>query len=261
MRACLLAGILVLGAGAHAAQRDGRATTLVKEANRRYLEGDYRKAAALLLRAEALEPNPKLLYNIARAFDQAGESARALDYYQRYLATPEGADPVLLKRSELAQDRLQSVLAQEARLKAEEQHRARLLKTEESPEVTRLRELQAARERAARESAERSGQNGRLVSYTLAAGAGVGLISGVAFGISAARAKGQFTQASNAQSKRTWQAAASLRAGIADASFAVALAAGVTAFIFYPDKRHLPFFSVGPLLAPDVQGGWAQVRF
>jgi len=58
-----------------------------------YDRHDYAAAVALFSRAYELAPEPGLLYNIAQAYRQIGPSAceEALDYYRRFLATPESA--------------------------------------------------------------------------------------------------------------------------------------------------------------------------
>src|SRR5881394_2762228 len=47
--------------------------------------GNFAEAAELLTRAYAVKPSPALLYNLGRAYQQAGEKARAVEAYDRYL--------------------------------------------------------------------------------------------------------------------------------------------------------------------------------
>lgn len=69
-----------------------RAVVLATEANELFEEGEFERAAVLLEQAYALFPTPSLLYNIARAYEEAGDPVRAIDAYQRYLATAEVSD-------------------------------------------------------------------------------------------------------------------------------------------------------------------------
>jgi tetratricopeptide (TPR) repeat protein len=56
-----------------------------------YREGRFDDAARLLEQAYALQPEPILLYNLARAREGAGDDAGAADAYRRYLAA-DGTD-------------------------------------------------------------------------------------------------------------------------------------------------------------------------
>lgn len=103
MRAPLL-GLLLLACGlvpaapVHAQSGRSSATTsreravaLFAQSVTAYREGRFDAAAALLDEAYGLQPEPVLLYNLARAREGAGEDDAAADAYRRYLAT-DGAD-------------------------------------------------------------------------------------------------------------------------------------------------------------------------
>src|SRR5256885_12028992 len=94
---------LLLCAGL-AAAANPTAAALIKDGDRLYKENKYREAAEALKKAYELEPAAVLLYNIARAFDQAGELQLALDNYRQFVGQ-EGADPGLVKKANLAMDR------------------------------------------------------------------------------------------------------------------------------------------------------------
>lgn len=58
-------------------------------------QGQFDKGIAELQEAYTIKPHPNVLYNIARAYVDAGRSAEALDWYRRYLATnPPDSDSV-----------------------------------------------------------------------------------------------------------------------------------------------------------------------
>jgi iron complex outermembrane receptor protein len=58
-------------------------------------QGQFDKGIAELQEAYAIKPHPNVLYNIARAYLDAGKSPEALDWYRRYLASnPPDADTV-----------------------------------------------------------------------------------------------------------------------------------------------------------------------
>lgn len=58
-------------------------------------QGQFDQGISELQEAYAIKPHPNVLYNIARAYLDAGRSVEALDWYQRYLAAnPPDADSV-----------------------------------------------------------------------------------------------------------------------------------------------------------------------
>jgi len=63
-----------------------RAAELFQESVDSYRKGDFRTTIALLQEAYALDPQPVLLYNLARAYEGVGDTDSAIDAYTRYLA-------------------------------------------------------------------------------------------------------------------------------------------------------------------------------
>jgi tetratricopeptide (TPR) repeat protein len=64
-----------------------RAVALFAQSVTAYREGRFDEAATLLDEAYALQPEPVLLYNLARAREGAGQDDAAAEAYRRYLAT------------------------------------------------------------------------------------------------------------------------------------------------------------------------------
>lgn len=65
-----------------------------------YGEGRYADAAALFEQAYTLGAEPVLLYNLGLAYERAGEVARAIDAYERFLAAvPDAAERTEVERS------------------------------------------------------------------------------------------------------------------------------------------------------------------
>lgn len=72
---------------------ESRAATLFREAVELYRAGDFDTAAALLRRAHELDPEPILLFNLARALEASNQHVEAADTYARYLAdAPDATD-------------------------------------------------------------------------------------------------------------------------------------------------------------------------
>ena len=77
-----------MGACAQTTEHAG-AIALFEQSVDHYRAGRFERAAELLREAYALEPEPVLLYNLARALEGAGEDDAAADAYRRYLASEE----------------------------------------------------------------------------------------------------------------------------------------------------------------------------
>jgi tetratricopeptide (TPR) repeat protein len=91
----------------HDGRADARSDALTREATSLYESGDYEGAAAALLKGYELQPDPRFLFNIARAYDKAGNSAEATRFYHRYLDAMNETEPALLQRAREALDRLE----------------------------------------------------------------------------------------------------------------------------------------------------------
>ncbi len=217
-----------------------RFTQLVKQAQRLYSTGKYKDSAEKLIEAYVYDPHPRLIYNIARAYDQAGELELALEYYQRYVKSNEGTDPMLLKRSALSIDRVRELTKRreettrrEAQLTAEakaaDERAAR-----EAEAKHRAEEELRLRETAAAEARVKSRGHARIAAYTLGGVAIAGLGTGALFGLQSNGSKDQFRDARTAAEKRESEARTRQQALIADIGFGVGLVAAVTAVVLYP---------------------------
>jgi tetratricopeptide (TPR) repeat protein len=71
---------------------DTAARTAFEAGRRAYDHGSFAEALAQFERANALSPRPELLYNIGRAADSDGQSARAITAYTSYLDGSPNAD-------------------------------------------------------------------------------------------------------------------------------------------------------------------------
>lgn len=229
-----------------------RATSLAKDADRLYRDGKYKDAAEALKKAFALEPNPVLLYNMARALDQAGELRASLDAYRDFVGL-EGADPQLVKRANLAMDRVRSLLAKQeadSRVRDAEQERLaaearkeRERADQEAEAARRQREEIEAKQRQSESAEVKKFKTLRLASLIAAGGAVVVLGTGVALGASAASSRDGFRQATTVADKQRLEAETRGKAIAADVCLGVALAAAITAVVLFPG-----------LEAPEAQG-------
>ena len=242
---------------------------LIKEGDRLYKENKYREAAEALKKAYDLEPAGVLLYNIGRAYDQAGELKIALDYYRRFVGQ-EGADPTLVKKANLAMDRLRTLVAKDEagrQVNDAEKKRledeARLAKEKGAEEAEKARvqkEAYEAKEKAAL-AASQSSRSGRLVGGVVVGGLAVAALgTGIAFGVLAGTSKTGFKAATTVADKQRLESETKTRALIADVSFIGAAAAAIVAIIVFPKGSAEPAKAVDVVLAPAPGGAFAGIQ-
>ena len=238
-----LASFAVLALAATALAANPKATQLAKDGDRLYKEGKYREAAESLKQAYELDKNPVFLFNIARAYDQAGELQTALDTYREYIGLAD-TDAQLVKRANLAMDRLRALVARgaadkevqaaEAKRLKEEAEAARRKADEEAERARRQKEEYDAKE-AARLREQNKGASGRRVAGIVIGALALAAVGvGIGFGVTASSAKGSFTSAITLDEKRRFEAQTRQAALIADVALAAALALGITFAIVFP---------------------------
>lgn len=243
---------------------------LVKQAERLYEAGKYKDSAEALIEAYAYDPNPRLIYNIARAYDQAGELELSLEYYQRYMASREGTDSTLLKRSALAIDRVRGLIAQrdevqkkqaeeQARVEAEAKAARERAASEAAAKEKAEKELRQ-REKASAEARASSTRISRIAAFALGGVAIAGLGTGTVFGLQANGSKGRFTAAESVEAKQQLEGQTRTQAMIADAGFGVGVVAAIVAVILYP-KGGDDAASTSAVLVPHAGGAGVEVRF
>jgi hypothetical protein len=109
--ACVATVLAVGGASLAAgpAKPSAAATALIDKGASLYESGDYAKAAASLRAAYELVPEPRLLFNIARAYEKAGDTEQAFEFYERYLDAT-GTEAELRHRAHDALKRIRSAI-------------------------------------------------------------------------------------------------------------------------------------------------------
>jgi tetratricopeptide (TPR) repeat protein len=178
-----------------AASNRARAAELFKKSDGAYLHGDFAAAIALLDEAYALDPQPVLLYNKARAHEGLGHVDEAIELYEKYLAEePSSADRGAIEQRLVT-------------LKKQRDEKLALAK-----ERTQVEQDRAAvdKERANAPSAEPPPEPPRRRSalpYVVMGAGGVSLVGGAVFGLlanskkSAAQSEPVQTQASDLRDK------------------------------------------------------------
>ena len=93
----LFASAMAIAGVAHAedtsepAPRAAQVQRLSDQGATAYQQRDYRRANELFQQAYAIDPDPNLLYNIARCFEALGDKQTAIEKYELFISSP-GAD-------------------------------------------------------------------------------------------------------------------------------------------------------------------------
>ncbi|MCP3139052.1 tetratricopeptide repeat protein [Pyxidicoccus xibeiensis] len=271
--AFVLSAALALAPPVALAQRGGskNAPALIKEGERLYQAGKYKEAAEALKKAHELAPNPKLIYNIAFALENAGELRDALSWYQQYVGSTEGTDPTLLKRSARGIDRLQVLIKKEEqaqasadteRQKLQEEAEAARQRAEQEQAATRRAEEENQRQRQAEyERAMKSYKRQRIAAFAIGGVAVAGVGAGVLFGMQARDSREQFDLATRLEDKQARADDTKSKALLADIGFGVGLAGAITAIILYPKEGPPVAGEVRVTLAPRGAGAGMEVSF
>lgn len=165
-----------------------QAAALYQESVVSYRKGDFATTVDLLKRAYALDPEPVLLYNLARAYEGLGDIDAAIDTYTKYLA----ADPQAKDRGAIEQ-----------RLTTLRRERDERIALQKQNETERARAEEARRQAAAKKNEPPPpAPKSRSAAPYLVGGVGVaGIGTGVVFFLMAS------SQHSNAESEPIQQIA------------------------------------------------------
>ena len=115
------------------ASADESFESLTEQASQKFRDKDYEAAIALFERAYALNPEPNILFNIGRIYEEAGKLDDAIIYYEKFIADPQvdlESKQKALRRRDLAREIV------EIRKKDEERRRAEAAAKEPTPPPT-----------------------------------------------------------------------------------------------------------------------------
>jgi tetratricopeptide (TPR) repeat protein len=153
-----------------------RAADLFKKSADAYLHGDFAKAISLLDEAYALDPQPVLIYNKARAHEGLGHTDEAISLYERYLKE----EPTSSDRGAIEQ-RLTTLRKQQEDKKRLDQEKAEVEKkrVEQQAQQQQLER----REREVQNAPPRQPRKRSIGPYVVAGVGAAGLAAGAVFGI------------------------------------------------------------------------------
>ncbi len=175
--------------------------TLVGMATGKFKEKDYAGAVALFERAYAVQPEPAILFNIGRIYEEAQNAEAAIGYYEKFIAD-ENVEP---KDQEKAVQRLQ-VLRTIVEIREKEKARTKPKPAEPAPvaEPNPVNQPQPVDQQPNDKKPAKPGRLMRPIGFTLV-GTGAALVIGGA--ITGGLAKGQYNDFSNAKTLSDQEAA------------------------------------------------------
>lgn len=169
------------------------AEQLFEKSAEAYRSGDFKAAVALLKEAYAIDPEPALLYNLARAYEGLGDVDLAIETYERYLkADPKAKDRGAIEQRVVTIKREREEKAALAKQRDDERRRA--------DEAARAAsEAEAQRTRDAATVGDAPPRSRSVLPYVIM-GAGVASLGvGTVFGVMAS------SKHSDAETARTQQ--------------------------------------------------------
>lgn len=154
--ALVLGWLLSMARPAHVLAQPGDRKSVEAAAKEHYKRGrahhdlgQYDQAAAEYLASYELSRAPKLLFNVAQVYRLGRSKAKAIEYYQQYIALEPRGDLALLSKTLL--DELRQTLAEEEAARRAEEARA----AEQAERVARAREVERQAEEVRRAEEER----------------------------------------------------------------------------------------------------------
>ncbi len=263
---------LLLASPAAWAQRSKSPAALMKEGERLFNAKKYVEAAEVLKKAYEGQPDPRILYNIARAYEQAGDMRGALSYYDQFIKNSGGdMDPLLMKRAHSGAERARVIIEKEEQANAaaeaerrrlqEEAEAARRKAEEEQAAARRAEELALQQRLAEQERAMASYRRARVGAFALGGLSVASVGAGIFFGLQAKDSRTAFDEASNLDAKQTAADDTRSKALLADIGFGVAVAAAIGAVIVYPKEGPPAEGEVRMTLAPRGLGAGVEVNF
>ncbi|MFB6373516.1 MAG: tol-pal system YbgF family protein [Bradymonadaceae bacterium] len=244
---------------------------LVQQGKVHFTKGNYEKALAAFQKAYAKKETPNLLFNIGLAAEKNGDLEQALEYYKKFVVSPD----VTLKLREKAQKRIDVLepivedqkSREEAKKAAELEQSEKLAATENKNQSEKSSDQESSTsektekdddEPAGSEAIEGAG-GGSPAGGIILTGIGVASIGGgVAFTLMSQQAKKDFRTASSPSARRSARDAAWRNQWIADGLFVAGLGTAIGGAVVLLSRgtteRSEASTALIPALGPDFAG-------
>lgn len=199
--------------------------TLVGMASGKFKEKDYAAAVALFERAYAVQPEPAILFNIGRIYEEAQNAEAAITYYERFIAD----ESVELKDREKAVQRLQ-VLRTIIEIREKEKNRNKPKPADPPPSVDNGPKA-GPTPAPGPDKGDKAPAKGRLMRPIGGALVGTGAALLIGGAIAGGIARGAHKDFKSAESLEDREAAASRGRGLAGTADGLFIAGGVIAAV------------------------------
>lgn len=197
--------------------------------NKKFEEGDYSAAAQAFIDAYQIRPVSNILYNVGRIYEQAGQLENALEYFERFVKSPNVAQ-------DSRADALERIKTIKGVLELEE---------EESTEKNAQTPPPAAP----------AGEPDRTVSYIVLGSSAVLLGGSLAFGFLASGEYDTFENATTLQERRDAADSGSTFSIVSDSLLISGLiAAGVGTVLFFTAKPSEGGVAIAPYVGQHEAG-------
>jgi tetratricopeptide (TPR) repeat protein len=234
MTAALLAGTVVMVAPtSNVWAQDPDAAKKVEQlsiqARERYNAKDYAGAIALFEQAYAIEPIPALLYNIARCYEKMENWKKAIEYYEKFVVSPDVESEV--RQSAMARSReLREIVDAENKLKNQDNNNNKNNNNNNGNGDNNSNGKQTP-----------PPEPDRTVAYVVMGTGGALVLGGVVMGVLANGAQSDFDSATNSADKLAARDSGQTYALGADILYgAGAVALGVGLFLFLTAEPEAP---------------------
>jgi tetratricopeptide (TPR) repeat protein len=156
---------LLFGASIAHAQDRKKAEQKFLEADKAYKAGDYTKAVQGFLEAYQIVPTNPLLFNIGQAYRLAGDSEKALSYYEKYVAFEPGGPQVPEAKDHIQKlkEEVETARREKERLEAERRAQEEAAAAQRAEEERRRNQELVKQQRAEAGRAGRGLRTGGLV--------------------------------------------------------------------------------------------------
>lgn len=225
-----------------------KASALARQAEQHYKDAKFAEAAQSLSQAYDLEPQAHFLFNLARALEQDGKTAVAIETYRRYLALPvDETEPELVARAKTT-----IALRTQRQAPAKTKTGPGLTASPTKPGSAKGKNKPEADSEADAVAALPSAGPSPKLPGLLVTGVSVAAFAvGITFGLLATSSRQKFDHAGTAQAKAFFEHTVRTKALVADICFAAGAVAAVTAVILLLRSDD----AVTVALAPVAQGG------
>jgi tetratricopeptide (TPR) repeat protein len=196
--------------------------TLVGQATEKFKDKDYAGAVALFERAYAVQPEPAILFNIGRIYEQAQNAEAAIGYYEKFIAD----ESVELKDREKAVQRLQ-VLRTIVEIREKEKARTNPKPAETKPDP----DPKPLPPQTDPKPSDKQSNSGRLLKPIGGAMIGVGGALLIGGAIAGGIARGQYNTFNSAKTLDDREAAGARGKSLAGTADGLFIAGGVIAAV------------------------------